>query len=206
MSFFKALIITIFLGFGQALPGQTFSQEGETISEAGKGEIYLGTHTWRDENEVPVAEVVHDDQGVIRSFMTWEKGEIMDAWVTDPKQKRFAPFNPVFDWAENGLGMKCIREGNGTRPELGQEAYVRYHARLQDGAEFYNCFDKRKPNKFTLGNEEVIAGFEQAVLQMSVGEMAWVYVPNTLAYGHRAVGSIPPFANLWYKIELVKIE
>ncbi|MCL4114089.1 UNVERIFIED_CONTAM: hypothetical protein GTU68_015002 [Idotea baltica] len=102
--------------------------------------------------------------------------------------------------------MKRIQKGDGKHPEPGQKVYVRYHARLQDGAEFYNCFEKRKPNKFTIGKEEVITGFEQAVLQMSTGEIAWVYVPNALAYGQRAVGSIPPFANLWYKIEVVKID
>lgn len=62
---------------------------------------------------------------------------------------------------------------------------VHYTGRLDDGTVFDSSQD-RDPLAFTLGSGEVIPGFEQAVLGMSVGETRTHRIEAEEAYGeHR---------------------
>ncbi|MEW6027049.1 MAG: peptidylprolyl isomerase [Planctomycetota bacterium] len=59
---------------------------------------------------------------------------------------------------------------------------VNYIGKLDDGSVFYNSAEKG-PLQFKLGAEEVIVGFEEAVLGMKVGETRCVSVPPEKGYG-----------------------
>jgi hypothetical protein len=58
---------------------------------------------------------------------------------------------------------------------------------------------------FTLGAGEVIAGFDEGVTGMKVGERRRLIIPPDLAYGLRAVGSIPPGSILIFDVEVNSI-
>jgi peptidylprolyl isomerase len=67
----------------------------------------------------------------------------------------------------------------------GHSVKVHYTGRLDDGTVFDSSQD-RDPLAFTLGSGEVIPGFEQAVLGMSVGETRTHRIEAEEAYGeHR---------------------
>lgn len=205
MNFIKSFTFLLLIGWGLNAYGQTFTHEGKIEDKF----LYTGKHTWRNEAGIQVAEVIFDDKGNLLSFMTWYKGEIMDAVKVDPKRDIRTLPNFEWDeieWLENGLGIKRETKGNGEGAKDGQKVYVNYQGLLQDGTQFDNSFERNKPFKFTLGKRQVIEGFEQAIKMMTVGEMVWIYVPDHLGYGTRSIGSIPPFANLWYKLELVGIK
>ena len=184
---------------------QTFTHEGHIEGKL----LYTGKHTWRNEEGLQVAEVIYDEQGKLLSFMTWEAEEIMDAVKMEADRELKELPGLTYDdleWTETGMGIKQLQAGNGQKAEEGQKVYLNYQGLLQDGTQFDNSFERNKPFKFTLGKGQVIQGFEEAVRQMSVGEMAWVYIPHYLGYGGYSIGSIPPFANLWYKIEIVELK
>lgn len=205
MNLSKSILILFFLGWGLITYGQTYTHDGQIEDKL----LYTGKHTWRNEAGLQIAEVIYDEQGKLLSFMTWYKGEIMDAVKADPDRDiREVPDIEYGDleWLENGLGIKKVKPGGWDAAEAGQKVYVHYQGLLQDGTQFDNSFERKKPFKFTLGKGQVIKGFEQAVYKMTVGEVVWIYVPHYLAYGENSVGSIPPFANLWYKLELVEIK
>jgi len=65
----------------------------------------------------------------------------------------------------------------------GDTVLVNYIGKLDDGTEFYNSAGK-EPLKFTIGKEEVIVGFEEAVIGMNAGETKTVRVTADKAYGH----------------------
>jgi len=68
----------------------------------------------------------------------------------------------------------------------GDTVQVHYTGKLQDGTVFDTSRD-RHPLQFILGNGQVIAGFEQAVIGMNSGESKTAVLPVDLAYGpHRA--------------------
>ncbi|KKW42055.1 MAG: Peptidyl-prolyl cis-trans isomerase [Candidatus Magasanikbacteria bacterium GW2011_GWA2_56_11] len=61
---------------------------------------------------------------------------------------------------------------------------VHYTGRLDDGTVFDSSRD-RDPLEFTVGSGQVIAGFDEAVAGLAVGESRTVRIPAAKAYGHR---------------------
>jgi peptidylprolyl isomerase len=53
----------------------------------------------------------------------------------------------------------------------------------------------------------ILPGLDEAILDMTTGELRTVIVPPELAYGDRGVGDIiPPHSFLVFVIELVRIQ
>lgn len=69
-----------------------------------------------------------------------------------------------------------------TKPKTGDTVKVHYNGTLEDGTVFDTTSGK-DPFEFTLGNAEVISGFEQAVEGMSVGDKQSVTLNATEAFG-----------------------
>lgn len=69
--------------------------------------------------------------------------------------------------------------------QLGDTVQVHYTGKLPDGTSFDSSL-QRDPLQFTLGQGEIIPGFEQAVVGMAPGESKTETVPSDQAYGpHR---------------------
>ncbi len=67
----------------------------------------------------------------------------------------------------------------------GDTVQVNYTGRLQDGTVF-DTSQHRGPLRFTMGKGQLIAGFEQALLGMNIGEKKTVVIPPDQGYGpHR---------------------
>ncbi len=69
-----------------------------------------------------------------------------------------------------------------TQARPGDEVKVHYRGRLTDGTEF-DSSAQREPLAFTLGAGQMIPGFEQAVLGMTLGESKTTTIPAEQAYG-----------------------
>jgi FKBP-type peptidyl-prolyl cis-trans isomerase 2 len=75
--------------------------------------------------------------------------------------------------------------GGPQEAKTGDAVVVYYTGKLQDGTVF-DSSEGGKPLEFTLGQGELIPGFEKAVLGMKVGESKTVTIPVDQAYGpHR---------------------
>ena len=68
--------------------------------------------------------------------------------------------------------------------ETGDTVKVHYTGRLQDGTVFDRSVGS-EPLEFTLGQRQMIPGFEQAVIGMKIGESKTVTIPVDEAYGPR---------------------
>ena len=68
--------------------------------------------------------------------------------------------------------------------EQGNTVKVHYTGKLDDGTVF-DTSKGNEPLQFTLGEHQVIAGFEQAVLGMSEGQAKIAEIPADEAYGQR---------------------
>ena len=66
----------------------------------------------------------------------------------------------------------------------GDVAHVHYTGKLVTG-DVFDSSDGREPLAFTVGGGEVIAGFEEAVQGMQIGESKDVKIPPQEAYGER---------------------
>ena len=75
--------------------------------------------------------------------------------------------------------------GGPVMAETGDTVKVHYTGRLQDGTVFDTSIGS-EPLEFTLGQGQIISGFEQAVIGMKVSETKTVTIPADQAYGqHR---------------------
>ncbi len=66
----------------------------------------------------------------------------------------------------------------------GDTVRVHYTGRLEDGTVF-DTSRSRHPLQFTLGSGQVIAGFENAITGMNIGESKTTVIPVEQAYGPR---------------------
>ena len=114
---------------------------------------------------------------------------------------------------KSGLRFRVEVEGSGDTPKRGQNAMIDYVLRVGvdgkpplyvDGTKQYGL--QARPLQFTLGVGAQIPGFDEAVLDMRVGETRTVIVPPKLGYGANGTegfdDKIPKDATLIYTLEL----
>ncbi len=90
--------------------------------------------------------------------------------------------------------------------DSGDVVDVNYRGMLTDGKEFDNSYDRGRPISFTLGTGRVIKGWEEVLRYMRRGDSLKVTIPPELAYGKRAVGTIPPNSTLVFYMKLVSLK
>ncbi len=121
---------------------------------------------------------------------------------------------------ESGLYYLITKEGEGAIPQKGDSVKVHYTGRILDGKifdtsieaiakenEVYN--EKRnynEPFSFTLGQRQVIEGWDEGISLLKKGSKATLIIPFHLGYGDRGTpgGPIPPYAILMFEVELLK--
>ncbi|KOM58390.1 hypothetical protein LR48_Vigan11g142400 [Vigna angularis] len=104
-----------------------------------------------------------------------------------------------------GLKKKLLKKGEGwNTPEVGDEVQVHYTGTLLDGTKFDSSRDRGTPFGFTLGQGQVIKGWDQGIATMKKGENALFTIPAELAYGESgSPPTIPPNATLQFDVELL---
>lgn len=113
-----------------------------------------------------------------------------------------------------GLSMRLLVQGDGPTAEPGDFVRVHYTGWLYDeqaekfrGAKFDSSIDRGAPFGFRIGEGRVIAGWEQGVAGMNVGEVRELTLAPEMAYGDRQMGPvIGPGSTLVFVIELLAID
>ncbi len=106
---------------------------------------------------------------------------------------------------ESGLQYKIITAGEGKKPAADSQVVVHYRGTLINGTEFDSSYSRGEPA--TLGVNQVIKGWQEALQLMPVGSKWQLVVPSDLAYGERgAGGSIGPYSTLLFDVELIEIK
>jgi len=107
----------------------------------------------------------------------------------------------------SGLRYVINTEGTGERPRSHQKVSVLYRGSLLDGTVFSQNLDETDPFKFTVGMGQVVLGWEEAILDMRVGEKRLLIIPYALGYGLRgSLPDIPNRATLLFELELLAFE
>ena len=97
----------------------------------------------------------------------------------------------------------------------GDTVQLHYMGKLQDGTVF-DTSRERHPLQFTIGNGQVIDGFEKAVIGMKIGESKTARIPIEQAYGPRREdlvvtmdrSKLPPGLNpkIGQRLELTQVD
>jgi FKBP-type peptidyl-prolyl cis-trans isomerase len=106
----------------------------------------------------------------------------------------------------SGLKYTILKAGKGATAKTGQTVFVHYTGTLINGKKFDSSLDRGQPFSFILGQGQVIAGWDEALSTMKVGERRKLTIPPKLGYGAAGAGGvIPPNATLIFDVELLKI-
>lgn len=108
-----------------------------------------------------------------------------------------------FTTTDSGLKYYDLVEGDGAEAVSGGTVTVNYTGWLTDNMKFDSSFDSGFPFIFTLGNGEVIQGWDEGVAGMKVGGKRQLVIPAELGYGEGGAGTIPPGATLIFEVELI---
>ena len=83
----------------------------------------------------------------------------------------------------------------------GDTVKVHYHGKLTDGSTF-DSSEGKDPLEFTVGSGQVIKGFDDAMVNMEVGEKKTVQIPVDHAYGERNEDMIMEYPKTEFPAEM----
>jgi FKBP-type peptidyl-prolyl cis-trans isomerase FklB len=107
--------------------------------------------------------------------------------------------------SSSGLQYRPLkREEAGASPHTLDTVTIHYKAMFLDGTVVETTYSNNQPK--TLGINQMIAGWAEALKLMKPGEKWELYVPPYLAYGEAGLApAIPPNALLIFEVELLSI-
>ena len=115
--------------------------------------------------------------------------------------------NEIINLTEDGkLTKKILRFGDedGVTPVAGQEVEVNYCGTLEDGKQFDSSYDRNEPFKVTIGEGQVIKGWDIGICTMKLGEKCELNIHADYGYGEQGAGAdIPAGATLIFTVELL---
>ena len=107
----------------------------------------------------------------------------------------------------SGLRYEILQKGEGKRATKGANVSVHYKGQLLDGTVFDSSYKRKQPIDFPVGLGQVIAGWDEGIQLLKVGDKARFVIPSSLAYGESGAGGvIPPNATLIFDVELMDVK
>ena len=105
-----------------------------------------------------------------------------------------------------------LRIGDGVEAVAGKTITVQYNGWLFDPTKtdfkglLFDTSAGTDGFPFTLGVQQVIAGWDQGLVGMKVGGIRRLVIPPSLAYGNVRNHTIPPSASLVFEVELLDVK
>lgn len=89
--------------------------------------------------------------------------------------------------------------------QKGDQVVVHYTGKLSNGTKFDSSLDRGEPFPFILGAGQVIKGWDEGLVGVSIGEKKTLVIRPEDGYGSKANGPIPANSTLTFDIEIVDI-
>lgn len=161
-------------------------------------------------NTVEIVRVGADAEqfNAVEAFRTFEGSrEKRVAAERDAARAELDKLAAGFDETESGLRYQIIQKGTGKAAEKGKMVSVHYKGQLADGTVFDSSYKRNAPLDFQVGVGQVIAGWDEGICLLNVGDKARLVIPSDLGYGSAGAGGvIPPDATLIFDVELMNVK
>ena len=144
----------------------------------------------------------------VESFRTFEGSR--EKREADEKAKQKELLDSIatgYDETASGLRYQILQKGTGKQATKGAGVSVHYKGQLLDGTVFDSSYKRKQPIDFNVGVGQVIAGWDEGILLLQVGDKARFVIPSQLAYGSAGAGGvIPADATLIFDVELMAVK
>ena len=104
-----------------------------------------------------------------------------------------------------GLQYVITEKGNGKKAEAGKKVKVHYTGMFLNDTIFDSSVKRNQPFSFTLGQGQVIKGWDEGIALLKEGDKATLIIPPALGYGDRQTGPIPANSTLKFNVELLEV-
>ncbi|MDG2357654.1 MAG: peptidylprolyl isomerase [Polaribacter sp.] len=144
----------------------------------------------------------------VEAFRTFEGSRKKREAAEKKKQKEMLDKVAAgYDETESGLRYQILQKGDGKKAFKGAGVSVHYKGQLLDGTVFDSSYKRKEPIDFNVGLGQVIAGWDEGIQLLQVGDKARFVIPSNLAYGSAGAGGvIPPNATLIFDVELMAVK
>lgn len=106
----------------------------------------------------------------------------------------------------SGLYFIENQKGTGNKAKMGSQVTVHYSGYFINGENFSNTYESNQPFTFTLGKDELIAGFQEGILKMSGKGHYTLIIPSYIGYGSKGNQTIPANKTLIFEIDVLSIK
>ncbi len=90
----------------------------------------------------------------------------------------------------NGIGIKKFKKGKGEKIEKSKRVFLNVSIYHKIDSSDLKMLNENLFKDFIVGHEEVLPGWDQALLFLNVGDSVLIKIPPNLAYGEKKIGSI----------------
>lgn len=104
----------------------------------------------------------------------------------------------------SGLKVLSLKEGNGAKFNSAKQTKMHYSVYLTDGT-LIQTTEGKDAFPFTLDKQPMIAGVNEALKDMRVGDKQRLFIPYHLGYGPKAYGPFPAKSDIVFDVELVSV-
>ena len=163
-----------------------------------------------DDMKVEIIRVGADAEAfnAIEAFRTFEGSrEKREAEVKAKQKSLLDSVAAGYEETKSGLRYQILQKGTGKQATKGANVSVHYKGQLLDGTVFDSSYKRKEPIDFAIGVGQVIAGWDEGIQLLKVGDKARFVIPSHLAYGESGAGGvIPPNATLIFDVELMNVK
>lgn len=128
--------------------------------------------------------------------------------MTAQSQSKTTAVKTTNDTITTKSGLRYVitkKNPKGTKAAKGDRVEAHYTGTLTDGKKFDSSRDGGAPFGFTVGQGEVIAGWDEGFALLREGEVATLIIPASLGYGSQDMGSIPANSTLIFDVEVIHV-
>jgi peptidyl-prolyl cis-trans isomerase A (cyclophilin A) len=160
-------------------------------AQAAFDQVYLAKKAAEAQEQAELAQIAAMSQEDYKAYMLQE----VLSQYPDAKQ------------SATGLVYVILNNGEGGEVKEGNKVSLHYTGTFRRGGKkFDSSVDRNAPLDFQYKVQRMIPGFEEGITLIKEGGKILLFIPYYNAYGKQGrPGSIPPYADLVFEIELLKV-